>query len=79
MIGDPSGKSQERTLLSVEDVDANVRGMRAQLERFLDFDAAANPARMVNNADWLRPVTLLEFLRDIGKHFTVNYMLRRNR
>ena len=75
LIGDPSGKSQERTLLSVEDVDANVAGMRAQLERFLDFDAAANPARMVNNADWLRPVTLLEFLRDTGKHFTVNYML----
>ncbi len=50
-------------------------GMRAQLERFLDFDAAANPARMLNNADWLRPVTLLEFLRDTGKHFTVNYML----
>jgi tyrosyl-tRNA synthetase len=75
LIGDPSGKSQERTLLSVEDVDANVRGMRAQLERFLDFDAASNPARMLNNADWLRPVTLLEFLRDTGKHFTVNYML----
>src|SRR5688572_15420396 len=75
LIGDPSGKSQERTLLSVEDVDANARGMRAQLERFLDFDAASNPARMLNNADWLRPVTLLEFLRDTGKHFTVNYML----
>ena len=75
LIGDPSGKSQERTLLSIEDVDANVQGMRAQLERFLDFDAAANPARLMNNADWLRPVTLLEFLRDTGKHFTVNYML----
>ncbi|MCC7033456.1 MAG: tyrosine--tRNA ligase [Acidobacteria bacterium] len=75
LIGDPSGKSQERTLLSIEDVDANVRGMRAQLERFLDFDARPNAARMVNNADWLRRVTLLEFLRDTGKHFTVNYML----
>jgi tyrosyl-tRNA synthetase len=75
LIGDPSGKSQERTLLSPEDVDANVRGMRAQLERFLDFDAAPNAARLINNADWLRPVTLLEFLRDTGKHFTVNYML----
>jgi tyrosyl-tRNA synthetase len=75
MIGDPSGKSQERTLLSVADVDANVRGMRAQLERFLDFEATPNPARLLNNADWLRPVTLLEFLRDTGKHFTVNYML----
>lgn len=75
LIGDPSGKSQERTLLSVEDVDANVRGMRAQLERFLDFEAKPNAARMVNNADWLRSITLLEFLRDTGKHFTVNYML----
>jgi tyrosyl-tRNA synthetase len=75
LIGDPSGKSQERTLLSVEDVDANARGMRAQLERFLDFDARPNPARLINNADWLRSITLLEFLRDTGKHFTVNYML----
>jgi len=75
LIGDPSGKSQERMLLSVEDVDANVRGMRAQLERFLDFDAAPNAARLINNADWLRPMTLLEFLRDTGKHFTVNYMM----
>src|SRR5262245_10588299 len=56
MIGDPSGKSQERTLMSVEDIDANARGMRAQLERFLDFDATLNAARMVNNADWLRTV-----------------------
>ena len=75
LIGDPSGKSVERTLLSVEDVDANVRGMRAQLERFLDFDCQPNGAVMVNNADWLRSVGLLEFLRDTGKHFTVNYML----
>jgi tyrosyl-tRNA synthetase len=75
MIGDPSGKSQERTLLSIEEIDANARGMRAQLERFLDFNAASNAARMVNNADWLRTVGLLEFLRDTGKHFTVNYML----
>ncbi len=75
LIGDPSGKSVERALLSVEDVDANVRGMRAQLERFLDFDCQPNGAVMVNNADWLRSVGLLEFLRDTGKHFTVNYML----
>jgi tyrosyl-tRNA synthetase len=75
MIGDPSGKSQERSLMSLEEIDANARAMRAQLERFLDFDAAANAARMVNNADWLRTVGLLEFLRDTGKHFTVNYML----
>ncbi len=75
MIGDPSGKSQERTLLSIEEIDANARGMRAQLERFLDFSAAPNAARMVNNADWLRTVGLLEFLRDTGKHFSVNLMM----
>ena len=77
MIGDPSGKSQERTLLSIEDIDANARGMRAQLERFLDFNATPNAARMVNNADWLRHIGLLEFLRDTGKHFSVNLMMSR--
>src|SRR5918993_6032907 len=75
MIGDPSGKSAERSLMSIEEIDANARGMRAQLERFLDFTAAPNAARMINNADWLRKVGLLEFLRDTGKHFTVNYIL----
>lgn len=75
MIGDPSGKSQERTLLSIEEIDANAKGMRAQLERFLDFHAAPNAARMVNNADWLRTIGLLEFLRDTGKHFSVNLMM----
>jgi tyrosyl-tRNA synthetase len=75
MIGDPSGKSAERSLLSIEEIDANARGMRLQLERFLDFTATPNAARMINNADWLRRIALLEFLRDTGKHFTVNYML----
>ena len=75
MIGDPSGKSQERTLLTIEEIDFNARGMRAQLERFLDFNATPNAARMMNNADWLRTIGLLEFLRDTGKHFTVNYMM----
>ena len=75
MIGDPSGKTAERQLLTVEQIDANLAGIRAQLAKVLDFDAAANPARIVNNADWLRTLNLLEFLRDIGKHFTVNYML----
>jgi tyrosyl-tRNA synthetase len=75
MIGDPSGKSQERTLLSIEEIDRNARGMRAQLERFLDFDSTPNAARMMNNSDWLRTIGLLEFLRDTGKHFTVNYMM----
>lgn len=75
MIGDPSGKSQERTLLSIEDIDANARGMKAQLERFLDFSASPNAARMMNNAEWLRTIGLLEFLRDTGKHFSVSVMM----
>jgi tyrosyl-tRNA synthetase len=75
LIGDPSGKTQERTLLTKEQVDRNVAGVRAQLARFLDFDAPANPARIVNNADWLVPMDLMAFLRDVGKHFTVNYMI----
>ncbi len=75
MIGDPSGKTQERQLLSLERIDENLRGIRGQLERFLDFDSPTNPARIVNNADWLAKLNLMEFLRDIGKHFTVNGML----
>jgi len=77
MIGDPSGKSQERTLLSPEQIEANVAGIRKQLERFLDFDRPGNPARIVNNADWLATFDLLGFLRDTGKYFTVNYMLQK--
>jgi len=77
MIGDPSGKSQERQLLSREQIDENVAGIRRQLERFLDFDRAGNPARIVNNAEWLASFDLLGFLRDTGKHFTVNYMLQK--
>lgn len=77
MIGDPSGKSQERTLMSIGEIDANVRAMRGQLERFLDFETKPNAARMVNNADWLRTIGLLEFLRDTGKHFSVNLMMSR--
>ncbi len=77
MIGDPSGKSQERLLLSREQIDENVAGIRAQLERFLDFDAQPNAARIVNNADWLASFDLLGFLRDTGKYFTVNYMLQK--
>jgi len=77
MIGDPSGKSQERTLLTREQIDENLAGIRTQLSRFLDFDAAGNAARIVNNADWLASFDLLGFLRDTGKHFTVNYMLQK--
>ncbi len=75
MIGDPSGKSQERVLLSAAQIDENLVGIRRQLERFLEFDAAPNAARIVNNADWLATIDLMSFLRDVGKHFTVNYML----
>jgi tyrosyl-tRNA synthetase len=80
MIGDPSGKSQERTLLSAEQIDENVAGVRRQLERFLDFEpraGATTAARIVNNVDWLGTIDLLSFLRDAGKHFTVNYMLQK--
>jgi tyrosyl-tRNA synthetase len=77
MIGDPSGKSQERVLLSADQVETNIVGIRAQLERFLDFEAPNNPARIVNNADWLGAIDVLSFLRDVGKHFTVSYMLQK--
>jgi tyrosyl-tRNA synthetase len=74
MVGDPSGKRTERPVLTVEEIDHNVARVRAQLERFVSFEGA-NAARVRNNADWLRPLGLMEFLRDAGKHFTVNYML----
>jgi tyrosyl-tRNA synthetase len=77
MIGDPSGKSQERVLLSADQVETNIVGIRAQLERFLDFDAPNNRARIVNNADWLGAIDVLTFLRDVGKHFTVSSMLQK--
>jgi len=77
MVGDPSGKRSERPVLSVEQIDHNVARQRAQLERFLRFDGP-NAARVRNNADWLRPLGLMEFLRDAGKHFTVNYMLAKD-
>ena len=75
MIGDPSGKTQERQMLSKEQIAFNVEGIRGQLERFLDFEHKTNPAMLVNNLDWLLPVSMIDFLRDVGKHFTVNYML----
>jgi tyrosyl-tRNA synthetase len=77
MIGDPSGKTTERQLLTREQIEENVAGIRAQLERFFDFDAPNNPARIVNNAEWLAAFDLLGFLRDTGKYFTVNYMLQK--
>ena len=74
LIGDPSGKTQERQLLTKEHVAANLAGVRAQLERFLDF-SGPNAAVVVNNADWLCATPLVDFLRDIGKHFSINVML----
>jgi len=78
MIGDPSGKAQERQLLSREQVEANVEVIKVQMGRFLDFQVKGNPARILNNADWLMPISLIEFLRDVGKHFTVNYMMAKD-
>src|SRR5687767_4537597 len=75
LIGDPSGMSAERTLLTTEQVEANAQGLRSQLARFLDFDAPRNPARLVNDAEWLTTLSAMEFMRDVGKYFTVNYML----
>jgi tyrosyl-tRNA synthetase len=75
MIGDPSGKIQERQLLSKEQIEYNLEGIKAQLSLFLDFESKTNPARLINNAEWLTPISLVDFLRDVGKHFTVNYML----
>ena len=76
MIGDPSGKASERQLLTVEEIDANVAGIRGQLERFLDF-SGAHAARLVDNAEWLRELHAIEFMRDVGKHFTVNVMMQK--
>jgi tyrosyl-tRNA synthetase len=77
MIGDPSGRSAERNLQSREQIEANVASIRPQLERFLDFDGPRG-ARMHNNAEWLEPIGLLDFLRDVGKHFTIPYMLAKD-
>ena len=78
MIGDPSGKSDERNLLDEATLATNVAGIRAQLARLLDFDDPATGALMTNNADWTRGVGFLEFLRDIGKHLTINYMMAKD-
>ena len=75
MIGDPSGKSQERNLLSAEDINKNVKGIQAQLESFLEFEGIDNPAQVVNNYDWFKDFNILDFLRDVGKHLTINYMM----
>lgn len=79
MVGDPSGKSEERNLLSEDILQKNSAGIKSQLEKFLDFDPGkANAAEMVNNYDWFKNITFLEFIRDIGKHITVNYMMSKD-
>jgi tyrosyl-tRNA synthetase len=78
MIGDPSGRSSERNLLDRETLESNAVAIRSQLERFLDFSPGAGGAVMANNIDWLGPLSLIDFLRDTGKHFTIPYMLAKD-
>ena len=78
MVGDPSGKSQERNLLSEDVLQLNLAGIKGQLEKFLDFDCGANSAQMVNNYDWFKDFTFLDFIREVGKHITVNYMMAKD-
>jgi tyrosyl-tRNA synthetase len=79
MIGDPSGKSEERSLLNEAQLAENVAGIKAQLEKYLDFDPAKpNAALMVNNYDWFKNISFIDFLRDAGKHITVNYMMAKD-
>jgi tyrosyl-tRNA synthetase len=78
LVGDPSGKNEERTLNSTEIVEGWVNRIRTQVSAFLDFDTPKNPAAVVNNLDWTSPLSAIEFLRDIGKHFSVNQMLSKD-
>jgi tyrosyl-tRNA synthetase len=78
MVGDPSGKSEERKFLDEETLKHNLACQRRQLEKFLDFDCGANSAEIVNNYDWFRNFNFLSFLRDVGKHITVNYMMTKD-
>jgi tyrosyl-tRNA synthetase len=79
MVGDPSGKSEERNLLDEESLNHNIRGVRAQLEKFLDFSTKKpNAAELVNNYDWFKGIGFIDFLRDTGKHITVNYMMAKD-
>ena len=79
MVGDPSGKNEERNLLSEEVLNFNIAGVKAQLQKFLDFDKAkTNAAEMANNYDWFKEISFLDFIRDTGKHITVNYMMAKD-
>jgi tyrosyl-tRNA synthetase len=78
MVGDPSGKSDERNLQTPEQVERNIAAIKVQLQKFLDFQSTKNPARLVNNADWTASMTFLDFLRDVGKYITVNSMVAKD-
>ena len=79
MVGDPSGKSEERNMLSEEELNKNITGVKAQLEKFLNFDKAIpNAAELTNNYDWFKNISFLDFIRDAGKHITVNYMMAKD-
>ncbi|MEY4110717.1 MAG: hypothetical protein RLZZ46_1072, partial [Bacteroidota bacterium] len=78
MVGDPSGKSQERNLLSPEQIQVNIEGQKRQLTRFLDFSSQSNPAVIVNNYDWFKEFSFLDFIRDVGKHISINYMMAKD-
>ena len=78
MVGDPSGKSAERNLLDEASLQKNIEGVKSQLGRFLDFNATENPAELVNNFDWMKDISLIDFVRDTGKHITVNYMMAKD-
>jgi tyrosyl-tRNA synthetase len=78
MVGDPSGKSEERNLLSEEILNHNQQGIKRQLEKFLDFNGGERSAEMVNNYDWFKEYSFLNFIRDVGKHITVNYMMAKD-
>jgi tyrosyl-tRNA synthetase len=78
MVGDPSGKSSERNLLSEDVLEHNVACIKRELQKFLDFDCGANSAEVVNNYDWFKDFTFLNFIRDVGKHITVNYMMAKD-
>jgi tyrosyl-tRNA synthetase len=77
-VGDPSGKSNERKLLSIEDIEINLEGQKKQLMKFLDFENGENKAEIVNNYDWFKEFNFLDFIRDVGKHITINYMLAKD-
>ena len=78
MVGDPSGKSKERNLLDQNEIEKNITGVRTQLEKFLNFDCGENSAELVNNYNWFKEMNFLDFIRDVGKHITVNYMMAKD-